>query len=295
MNNDNFTTNISSINLLSESQGTHLQSTDVTLVTAFFDIGSFQKGKSQIYTPSRYSEWMAIFKYIENPLYVYVDKEEYGNIFRKIREEKFLNRTKIIVLNRKKLWSFGLIQNISAIFSEPKYPKFYPNTVLAEYSCAMHAKYEVLQKSITDNAFNTKYIAWADVGYYRDLLKKPPVHEFKVHLPPDFKSTKVSYNQVNSPMHRTLNQIIRNNEVWVGGGFFIADNNVMSKWVEDYMFYTERFIELGKISTDQQVLYAMAQPFIHKKIGKRRVGVQAYQGNDPSQWLYLGYLCIKAR
>ena len=238
---------------------------------------------------------MVIFKYIENPLYVYVDKEEYATLFKKIREKRFQNETKIVVLNREKLWSFGLKPNISAIFSQPNYPKFYPNTVLAEYSCAMHAKYEVLQKSISDNAFNTKYIAWVDVGYYRELLNKPPVQPFNVHIPPDLDSTKVAYTQVNSLSRRTLTHIIKNNEILFGGGFFIAAVKTMYKWVEDYMFYTERFIELGKISTDQQVLYGMVEPFIHKKIGKRRVAIQSYEGNEPSKWLYLGYLCIEPR
>ena len=92
---------------------------------------------------------------------------------------------------------------------------------------------------------------------------------------------------------RTLKQIVYNNEIWAGGNFFIAAADVMLKWVEDYMYYTERFIELGLISTDQQVLFGMSQPLIHKKIGKRRVAVQPYRGTDPTKWLYLGHLCKK--
>ena len=148
------------------------QLSEVTLVTAFFDIGSFQKGTEQIFAPSKYIEWIRAFEYIENPLYVYVDSEKYADIFRNIRRERYQNRTKIIVLDRSKMWSFNIKQNITEIFSNPKYPKYYPNTVLADYSCAMHAKYEVVKKSIETNAFNTKYFAWIDVGYFRDDLEK---------------------------------------------------------------------------------------------------------------------------
>ena len=255
------------------------------------NIGSFQKGKTQIYTPSRYIAWMRFFQFIKNPLYVYIDDEKYKSIFQEMRQKHFQNMTKITVLDRRKMWAFRLRQNISNIFSNPEYPKIYPNTIIAEYSCVMHAKYEVLQISIKDNAFNTKYFAWIDVGYFRDSIKKENMQQFKIALPPNFVPTKVAYNEVFSPFYRTLEQIIYKNELWVGGGFFIAASDVMLKWVEDYMYYTERFIELGLISTDQQVIYGMIQPLIHKKIGKRRVAIQSYRGYKPTEWVYLGHLC----
>ena len=159
----------------------------------------------------------------------------------------------------------------------------------------MHSKYEVLERSIRDNAFSTKYFAWIDVGYFREYLEEKIIQPFKIHLPPNFIPTKVAYNEVYSPSIRSLNEIISENEVWVGGGFFIAESDVMLKWVEDYMFYAERFIEIGLMSTDQQVIYAMIQPSIYNKIGKRRVGIQPYKGNGfwnwNGEWFYLGYLC----
>ena len=88
-----------------------------------------------------------------------------------------------------------------------------------------------------------------------------------------------------------MKEIIYENAVWVGGGFFIAESDVMLKWVEDYIFYVERFIQMRVISTDQQVIYAMNQPSIHNRIRKPRVDVQPYRGNADGEWFYLGYLC----
>merc|ERR1712018_755809 len=52
-------------------------SNNVTIVTAFFDIGTLVKGnKDNVRSPSKYKEWMSIFRYIENPLYAYVDTIE---------------------------------------------------------------------------------------------------------------------------------------------------------------------------------------------------------------------------
>ena len=178
-------------------------------MTAYFDIGSFPKGDdSNMYRPSMYEEWMSIFQFIDNPLYVYVDDVKYVEVFKDIRRRHLKNRTKIILLDRKQLWSFNLKQNISSIFSDPKYPKFYPNTVIADYSCAMHAKFEVVQKAVEDNQFNTKYFAWIDIGLFRDLVNTTS-QAFKIDIPTKFNESRVAYNQVFSPMKMTLKQIIR--------------------------------------------------------------------------------------
>ena len=268
---------------------------DVTLVTSFFDIGMFQKGTDQTYTADKYVGWMSTFRFIDNPLYMYVDKDKYADIFRRVRQNGLRNRTKIIILDRRKMWSFNLKSNISRIFSNPSYPKFYPNTVNPEYSCAMHAKYEVIKRSAKENFFNTKYFAWIDVGFFREMANMSETNHdsFTIHTPSKFNDTKVAYNEVFSPWRLSLRQIMRGNKVWVGGGFFLGDVDVIQTWAEDYMYYTERFIEQRLMNTDQQVVYAMAQPSIHKKLGKRRVAIQPYKGDNSSDWFYLGYLCRK--
>ena len=266
---------------------------EVTLVTAFFDLGSFAKGdKNNVYTPTKYKEWMHIFENIHNPLYVYVDSEEYQKFFETIRRN-MTSKTKVILIDRDSLESFRLKDNISAIFSNPKYPKHLPNTVIPEYSCAMHAKYDVMTQSVRDNAFNTNFFAWLDIGYFRDLVNTT-YQPFQIHLPPCFDVTKVAFNEIFSLKNRTLRQIVDHNEVWVGGGLFFAERSVMLQWARDYKYYTEKFIHLGLMSTDQQVIYAMRQPTIHKELGKRRVAIQEYHVKYvENNWFGLGYLCKK--
>ena len=266
---------------------------EVTIVTAFFDLGSFEKGdRNHVYTPNKYKEWMSVFENIKNPLYVYVDSEEYKTFFENIRENLH-DKTKVIRIDRNSTWSFGLKDNISAIFSNPNYPKHLPNTVIPEYSCAMHAKFDVMTRSVSDNAFNTNFFAWLDIGYFRNLVNTT-YQPFKIYLPPCFDRRKVAYNEIYTPWKLNLQQIVSNDEVWVGGGLFFAEKNVMKIWIEDYMNFTEKFIQMGWISTDQQVIYAMRQPLIHKKFGKRRVTIQNYHIKYiKDNWFGLGYLCKK--
>ena len=267
---------------------------EVTVVTAFFDIGPFEKNIYEgIRTPSYYTKWLSVFEYLNNPLYVYVDSIEYKTLFENVRRNS-QRKTKIILVNREDIWGFSLRENISSIYSDPEYPKVVGKTTNAEYTCAMHAKFDVMLKSVNDNKFQTKYFAWLDIGYYRDTVNA--TNQFKIYLPPCFDDSRVSYNELYTPRERTIQQIITNEEVWVGGGIFLAEKNVMRKWVQDYMYFVERFIQLGWISSDQEVIYAMRQPSIHKELGKRRIAIQEYNayrifGLDP--WFGLGYLCRK--
>ena len=246
--------------------------------------------KNNVRDPSKYREWMSVFQYIENPLYAYVDSVENLEAFKEIRKT-YINKTKVILIDKNEIWGFNLRENISKIFSSPFYPKFYPNTVNANYSCAMHAKYGVMNQSIYENAFGTKYFAWIDVGYFgRSIndINSP----FGIHLPHNFNEHKVSFGEVYKPMRRTLKQIIENNEIWVAGGFFLANINVMKRWVEDYMYYTKKFIELGLISTDQQVIYGFFQPSVQKnsKFRRRRTNINEYISTN-DKWYALGYNC----
>ena len=87
----------------------------MTLVTAFFDLGSFAKGnKNNVYTPTKYKEWMQIFENIHNPLYVYVDSKENQKFFETIRRN-MNNKTKVILIDRNSLEGFRFKENISTI------------------------------------------------------------------------------------------------------------------------------------------------------------------------------------
>jgi hypothetical protein len=65
------------------------------------------------------------------------------------------------------MWSFGLEKEIDAIYKREGYPRHSPNTVYAAYSCAMHAKFEAVQRVVEENLYSTPYIAWLDIGLFR--------------------------------------------------------------------------------------------------------------------------------
>ena len=262
---------------------------DVTIVTAFFDIGGFQKGskKGRMFTPKLYQEWMIVFKYLNNPLYVYVDSMKDFETFT-IYRQNWNNKTKIIYINdRKSLWSFGLRKKIAKIYAQKAYPKHHPNTVVAEYSCAMHAKYEVVEKTMQDNKYRTKYFAWLDIGFFRDIKRKTDI--FHLHLPPNFNESKIAYNRIGYFHQYGVENIMKKNFVWVNGGFFIGRIDIMYTWVKEYMNWTNYFADRGLMNTDQQVIFSMYQKsFKHGP----KTQLQTYRSDGRyGDWFHLAYVC----
>ncbi|ELT89657.1 hypothetical protein CAPTEDRAFT_211318, partial [Capitella teleta] len=229
-------------------------SEDVTIVTAFINIGKFQKGEGATFTPDLYHKWMKVFAQIRNPVIFYLETSQDIILIQNLRKDLDQNLTKIVRLNRTAMWSFSVRDKIAEIYSQPSYPKHHPNTVVPEYSCAMHAKYEVMYTTVMNNPFQTKYFAWLDIGLFRELQSKEP---FKMSLPPNFNPLKVAYTQVYQPFDRSATKIFLENHVWVCGCFFIAEGNTMLAWVKEYMQAVEHFIHHNIMSTDQQIIYSM--------------------------------------
>jgi len=134
------------------------------------------------------------------------------------------------------MWAFQLVPSIARIYSRPHYPFHTPNTVVANYSAAMHAKYEVLQMAISSNPFNTRYFCWLDIGLFRDLsgagVNAP---RFALSLPPKFDTDSVAYTEVLRRVPNvSVEDIVSKNMFWVCGCFFVGRIDVLQLLIKDY-------------------------------------------------------------
>ena len=264
-------------------------SSPVTVVTAFLNLGSFEKGsKKSIFTPQLYKKWMKVFQQIENPLVVYVERQEDVEYFTQLRRDRC--RTHIVLVNRNDTWAFSLQLNISKIYHDPNYPKYYPNTFYPEYSCTMHAKYEFMKHASNLNMFGTNYFAWVDIGYFRQMISTTNITQFILVPPPQFDEGKVSYNAIGSrKANLSPETIFKSNKVWVGGGFFLTTRDLMMNWTALYQTNVEYFLRKGLMNTDQQVIYAMVNS------GRSTIPIQTFEKDrrrKGSFWFYLGYQCM---
>ena len=204
---------------------------EVTIVTAFLNIGDFLREGQLRSAEGSYKHWMTIYSRIKNPVIAWFDNPDDAKYFKQIRSSSPNRRTIIYVINRNETWSFSTLQpKIKSIYDRPGYPKLNPNTVLPEYSCVMHAKYELMLRAVYNNHFNILYFAWLDIGLYRKLIDKEEGSKetFEIYIPPDMDQNKVAYNKVfNRSEDMTLENIMLTNQVWVCGCYFVARDSVM--------------------------------------------------------------------
>ena len=205
------------------------------------------------------------------------------------------NKTRVIYIRRSELKSFQQVERIRTLFQDPQYPKHPPNTVIAEYPCSQHAKYELVKRTIEEGYFSsTKFVAWIDIGYFRYLTRRR--RKFYMVIPPEMDESKIAMTEVTrADLSLFPSDIFRGNLVWLGGGMSLGTRPVFRKFVEEYEQSAEKFLRQGLSNTDQQVIYSMFTD-INNVVGKVCTRIQTYGWffNDiNSCWFYLGYLCYR--
>ncbi|XP_046562053.1 uncharacterized protein LOC124271040 [Haliotis rubra] len=242
---------------------------DVTVVTAFFSLGNFIKGKDETFGPTLYLEWATVYKHLRNPLVVYTDSDQFVRLFTDMRQH-LMNITKIIKIEKKQLWAFDHLDKVRNIYSDPKYPKYQPNTVVPEYPCVQNAKY---------------------LRYFRLITSRK--RDFRLTLPRDFDEKKIAINKVaRYSLEERPEDIFKNMYVWVGGGVLIAEKGVFRQFVIEYRKAVEHYLDLKLSNSDQQVLFAMySKAEVHLK---PTVQLQPYSSHWYGDcWFYLGYICYR--
>lgn len=267
-------------------------SKNFTLVTAYWDLGTFHKGGTGLkFSTDLYKNWAKAFKYMLNPLVIYTDSLDFKHLMQAIRNDLSFC-TRIIYMNRTKVPAFQRVDRIKEIYDQPGYPKYFPNTVNPSYAAAQNAKLNVVADTYRNALFNTTFYGWIDVGYFRDIVDSTKYYTMVV--PPDIDVKRVAYNQLRSFEETTDPiRIFRDNQLWVGGGMFIGLGTVIDAFDKFYQKAVDYFLDLKVMNSDQQVLYS-----IYTTRGRQALNptieVQPYKPKSAGNpWFYLGFLCRK--
>ncbi|XP_069104866.1 uncharacterized protein [Argopecten irradians] len=257
---------------------------NITFVTAYFFIETFRKGDTILQGIDDYLGWLEGFSNFDNDLIVFTDLPLVANMLWECRNHLPMHKTQIYIIHKNELWAFSLSDKIKEIYDKPGYPRHYPNTVVAEYPCIMHAKYELMERVIRQRMFRTKYLAWIDIGYFRSKYRKP----FQLLIPPDFKEDHIAFVQMYTFEQHTAFSVISENAVWVAGGMFIGRPEYLMVFIEDYRRLVLSMLNRGIMGTDQHLLYIMYTESEHVF---PRVPVQTYSAPCKCDWFYLGHYC----
>ncbi|XP_012941738.1 uncharacterized protein LOC106012666 [Aplysia californica] len=272
---------------------------DITLVTMYLNLGKFQKGGgNHFYTTEGYLGWMKSWGWLNNTVVAFFDDDKILEVFRKIRSAQPPERTIIHKISRDELPAFKDFDKIKKMFAQPSYPKHYPNTVKAEYSCAVSAKTDVLDKVLTSEKINTKYLAWLDIGYFR-LLTYPKFYPanktYKLEVPEGFKDDTVAFSVVNdhgNALEQKPWDIIRHNMVWVASGLIVGTPKVMQHYVKDFRAARSELLAQNMMSTGQQILASL---YSKKMKTQPSIGYSLYSCTEGQFGMYASdriYFCF---
>ncbi|BFZ02972.1 hypothetical protein BsWGS_06011 [Bradybaena similaris] len=274
---------------------------EMTIVTMFLDLGYFKKGEQLFayHSPYKYKRWMRTFGRMVNHVVAYIENDNDIEYFKEIRSCLPPSYTTIIKVHRHELSSFRHLETIRHIYARPSYPKHYPNTVYAEYSCTMHAKYDVLENACNANYFETPYFAWVDVGLFRNL-DGTDYPLFKLIPPEKFHPERIGFSQAwpHDPAHSPEDSM-HNKMVWVSGSMVLATKEDMLNFTRDYKIAVKELLDQGLSNTDQEVIYAMYSAKMRKPHYMKIKPYICHQGQlglrgADSRYFCLGYVCKKA-
>ena len=189
-------------------------------------------------------------------------------------------------------WAFSLNKSIAKVFKRNEYPAYiHKNPTIVNYSCVQHAKYEVTQMAAKENFFWIDYIAWLDVGLFRE--SKNNTKDFILALPPGFNDSKLAVNQVNAvSMDVEFWPLFERKLVWICGCTFTGRIETVIRYTEQYKQSVKYFIKHNFMNTDEQIVYAMYTNQGRKKL-KPDIDLQLYKKPKTytgNHWFYIGYI-----
>lgn len=230
---------------------------EVTLVTAFFDIGRKDFNLSPR-SNEKYLEYFKFWARMKNKLIVYTYKEMADEV-RKVREGYgLLDRTIIIEINDESKIEPTIFKNMEKIASKDYIKDYrYQKEAVennAKYNYVMLLKYwclaDAVKRKIADGM-----LAWIDFGFNHgsdcyinseefDFLWKTDLSYDKVHL------FALDTNLTQEPVF----ELIRNMNVDIMGDCILAPDFLCEKFWNSVKIQMESMIRLGFIDDDQILL-----------------------------------------
>lgn len=274
---------------------------EITIVTAYFNLGTYRSGSGywDYASSHQIKQRMRPLGKIANPVVAYIEDDSVAEYFLKIRSCFPPSLTRVIKLNREDLWSFRLQSHIEVIYGQSSYPKHYPNTVSAEYTCASHAKYELLESASKENFFKTPFFAWLDINYFKNL-DETSFEIFKLIPPGTFNVEMISMSQAwphdpNIP----VKEVIENNLVWVSGAMILGVQETVLNLTLNYRQTVEKLLKKELSASDEQIIYIMFSAPLRKHVKLHLKTFLCHDGQldlfgRDARFLCLGYVCRNA-
>ena len=226
----------------------HIHHKAITVVTAYWNIGGVTTANGDLKTNNDYEIYMASFQFILNPVVAYFDDSYMANRFRLLRGNL---ATEINLIKQNDILSFSAMGQFNDVVIAQRM------AARGKYIAVTHAKYSAMWEAALRNPFITKYFAWLDISYFKDMTSGQAVQPFQLLLPPGFMEDKIAFNAAGHNTPRRREEIFEAELIWVTAGLFIGAQNKLITFCRRYHETLEQLLKEGLYGADEQVLYAM--------------------------------------
>lgn len=236
---------------------------NITIVTAFFDIGRGNWTEDQGHpsylkrTPDTYLDYFSNLAHFDNPMVVFTS-HEYKAVIQKIRKNK---TTKVIVVDLKRKFKkikdkIERIQNSKEFKNKVnskqlKNPEYWSS----DYVLVTNLKSYFVNIAIKELDINTNLIAWVDFGYCRSIDTLSGMDKLDFHL----DNNKIHFFTIDKNVNFTEEKVqyaILNNIPYIIGGFILASKD---NWLLLYnlVLSCQNTLLKKNIVDDDQGIYLM--------------------------------------
>jgi protein YibB len=250
--------------MVGEKYNGKLSMSDITIVTAFFDIGRSNwntdaSGNPVPYYVQRstdsYFEYFSYLAQMKNDMIIYCETEEHKKKIETIRREAAPDsKTTIMVVSlepvnnlKNKIQSVQRRQEYIDLIDDPRMPEYWN----ADYVLINYLKTEFVNNAIDNGLVETELAAWIDFGYVRGPQGLPSSLTWNY----DFDATKMHYfTKLPIDMDRPIFDIIKTNTVYVMGCHIVGGKKAWKKHLMLSFSSLHSLLDCNLIDDDQTIL-----------------------------------------
>lgn len=229
---------------------------ELTLVTAFFDIG--RKDFTEFSrTNEQYLEYFKFWARIKNKLIVYTNKI----MAKKVEEVRssfgLLDQTKIVIIDDYISIEPDLYKKMEQISKNKTFLLYRyidnPADNNALYDYVMLLKSWCIYDAV-EKGYATGQLAWIDFGFNHGGKLYTNPEEFDFQWKASFPEDKITLFNIKDDDNKPLFQIIQSYDVYIMGFLYIVPDSLAKRFWNDNKEAMERLIEFGFIDDDQTLL-----------------------------------------
>ena len=230
---------------------------EVTIVTAFFDIGRGNANEEMKRTNEQYVSYFEFWSGIKNNIIVYTEPQYKDKVIEIRKKHGLEDKTRIITIENVTELLPELYEKAVANSLEEKYVNWrYLKHVLdlnPKYDHVMFMKNYFLKDSYDKNYIKTDYVAWLDFGFNHGgrFIEKKETFSVKWEMNNEEKIV-ISAPKVddNAPIFT----IIQSGEVYVEGGVYVIPKNLLTKFYDVMLESYNSLLDCGLLDDDQTIL-----------------------------------------